>query len=114
MAGFLKLADVVVSPRLPIGNLPLKIYDYMASGRPIVATDSRAHKSVLHDGSAILVEHMPAAFAAAIVKLHKNPELAEQLAGTAQQYAREELNWDAFIGQVAKLYTDVRNIDCPA
>jgi glycosyltransferase involved in cell wall biosynthesis len=114
MAGFLSLANVVVSPRLPIGNLPLKVFDYMASGKPIVATDSKAHRTVLHDDSAVLVEHKPEAFAAAIVKLYKNPALAERLARTAHQFALEDLGWDTFIGQVRKLYTEVRNAARPA
>jgi glycosyltransferase involved in cell wall biosynthesis len=56
-----------------------------------------------------LVAHEPEAFAAAIVKLYKNPALAERLATTAHLFALEELGWDAFIGQIEKLYTDVRN-----
>lgn len=109
MAGFLALANVVVSPRLPIGNLPLKVFNYMASGKPIIATDSKAHRSVLHDDSAVLVEHEPEAFAAAVVKLYRNPALADRLAKKARRFALEELGWDAFIAQIEKLYTDIQN-----
>lgn len=110
MARFLRIANVVVSPRLPIGNLPLKVIDYMASGKPIVATDSKSHRSVLRDDSALLVDHKPAAFAAAIVRLYQDPALAERLAVNAHQFALKELGWDVFVEEIEKLYTDIRNM----
>ncbi len=114
MASFLSMASVVVSPRLPIGNLPLKVFDYMASGKPIVATDSKAHRSILNDDSAVLVEHNPAAIAAGIVMLYKNPALAERLAETAHRFALKNLGWDAFISEIDKIYTELRQTASPA
>jgi glycosyltransferase involved in cell wall biosynthesis len=108
MASYLSIANVVVSPRLPIGNLPLKMLEYMASGKPIVATDSTAHRSVLHDGSAVLVEHSPEAIAAAILKLYENPALAQRLADTAYQFALEKLGWDVFIRETEQIYQELR------
>jgi len=114
MKEFLSMADVVISPRLPIGNLPLKVFEYMAAGKPIIATDSRAHRSVLHEDSAVFVEHDPAAIAEAIVLLYRNPALAERLADTARRFALENLGWDVFVEQIEKLYTEIRRIDRPA
>jgi len=107
---FLRLANVVISPRVPIANLPLKVLDYMASGKPIVATDSKSHRKVLHDDSALLVDHNSAAFASAIVRLYKHPALAERLAGNARQYALKELEWDVFVEEIEKIYAAVRNM----
>jgi glycosyltransferase involved in cell wall biosynthesis len=114
MATFFRAAHVVVSPRLAIGNLPLKVFDYMASGKPIVATDSPAHREVLDETSAVLVEHSPAAIAAGIVLLYKNPGLAERLADTAYRRALKERGWPVFVGDIAGLYSAMRNTTGPA
>ena len=53
---FLDAADVLVSPRSLGTNTPLKIYQYLRSGRPIVATRLLTHTQVLDDEVAILTE----------------------------------------------------------
>jgi glycosyltransferase involved in cell wall biosynthesis len=50
-----RLADVLVTTRSRGTNTPLKIYQYLRAGRPIVATDIRSHTQVLDDASAELV-----------------------------------------------------------
>jgi glycosyltransferase involved in cell wall biosynthesis len=51
---FLAMATVAVSPRAYGDNLPLKIFDYLAAGKAIVATDIPAHRSVLDESCALL------------------------------------------------------------
>ena len=63
---WMALADVLVSPRTLGGNTPFKIYTYLASGRPIVATRLDTHTQVLSDETAFLVEPTAAALAAGI------------------------------------------------
>ena len=46
---FLLAADVLVSPRSRGTNTPLKIYQYLRSGKPIVATRLLTHTQVLSD-----------------------------------------------------------------
>ncbi len=47
VAQYLALADVAVSPRSSGRNLPLKVIDYMAGGKAIVATDHPKIKAVV-------------------------------------------------------------------
>ena len=51
----LMAADVLVSPRERGSNTPLKIFSYLRSGRPIVATDILSHTQVLDPASCVLV-----------------------------------------------------------
>ena len=51
---FLDAADALVSPRSTGTNTPLKIYQYLRSGRVIVATRLLTHTQVLSDEVAIL------------------------------------------------------------
>lgn len=45
--GFMQLSDILISPRIGGTNTPMKIYTYMASGKPIVATDIPAHEVIM-------------------------------------------------------------------
>ena len=56
---YLLAADVLVSPRSRGTNTPLKIYQYLRSGKPIVATRLLTHTQVLSDDTAILTEASP-------------------------------------------------------
>ena len=64
---------------------PLKLFEYMAAGRPIIASDLPAIREVLRDGeNALLVEPGIAdAIARAIRRLADDPQLAGRLARSA-------------------------------
>ena len=53
---YLKQADILLSPRTKGGNTPMKLYSYLASGAPIVATKIRSHTQAVDDHTAVLVE----------------------------------------------------------
>ena len=102
---FLAMADVVVSPRVGSGNLPLKIFDYMAAGRPIVAMDSPAHRTVLDDKRAVLVGESVGELGEAIAGLLHDRERAQGLGAAAQAYAEKNLGWRAFVELVSHVHT---------
>jgi len=52
-------ADVLTSPRLEGTNTPLKVYEQLASGKPIVATRILSHTQVLDDEVCFLAEPQP-------------------------------------------------------
>ena len=75
---------------------PLKLFEYLTMGRPIVASNLAAIREVLtHRDTALLVppgdEH---ALASALVELHANPATAASLAGKASALA-SRYSWDA-------------------
>ena len=47
MPAFVAASDILASPRIAGTNTPLKIYSYLRSGKPIVATDLLTHTQVL-------------------------------------------------------------------
>jgi len=65
---FIQLADVLVSPRTAGTNTPLKIYSFLKSGIPLVATRLWTHTQVLDDKIALLVEPEPESMAQGIRK----------------------------------------------
>lgn len=80
---FIGEADILVSPRLKGTNTPLKIYEYMASGVPIVATNLRTHTQELDDNCAFLQKPDPEDFAKGILKCLKYREEAKNRAKNA-------------------------------
>jgi len=50
----LPVADALVSPRTQGINPPGKLLSYLASGKPVVATDTLVHNQLLNDNCAIL------------------------------------------------------------
>ncbi|HEY9419790.1 MAG TPA: glycosyltransferase, partial [Thermoanaerobaculia bacterium] len=104
---FLALADVVVSPRAFGDNLPLKIFDYLSAGKPIVATDIPAHRVVLDESRALFTRPWSPEIASAIVRLLRDRELAGSLANAGRAYAESRFGWFEFVRSVEDLYREV-------
>lgn len=108
MPHFLAMADILVSPRSAQGgNLPLKIFDYLAAGRPILATDVPAHRTVLDESRACLAEPTAAGLGAAAVQLLKDAELRRRLREGAARYAEANLSWLGFVQSVGAIYSEI-------
>jgi glycosyltransferase involved in cell wall biosynthesis len=108
---FLDAADVLVSPRSLGTNTPLKIYQYLRSGRPIVATRLLTHTQVLNDDVAILTEASADRFARGIVTALDDPERARAIGARARQLADTKYSYDAYLSRTrqacAHLFGDV-------
>jgi glycosyltransferase involved in cell wall biosynthesis len=81
---------------------PMKMFEYMATGRAIVGTKLPAVAEVLRDGeTALLVEPDSAeALRAGIARLVADRSLAERLGKAAQTEARERHSWTAHVHQI--------------
>jgi glycosyltransferase involved in cell wall biosynthesis len=104
---YLAMAEVLVSPRAYGDNVPLKIFDYMVSGKPIVATDLKAHRGILNEHTALLVEIRAEAIAAAIVRVMEDRKLADELSRAALQEAARYPGTESFMDLVNTLYDGV-------
>ena len=82
---YLSAADVLVSPRLQGTATPLKIYSYLRSGKPVVATDLPAHTQILDEKISILVPLDPRNMARGLTFALHHPE-AKQRAQAAKQW----------------------------
>jgi glycosyltransferase involved in cell wall biosynthesis len=95
----LDAADVLVSPRSRGTNTPLKIYQYLRSGRPIVATRLLTHTQVLSDDIAILTGATAADFAAGILQAIADPEGAGQIGARAAELAATKYSYAAYLAR---------------
>jgi glycosyltransferase involved in cell wall biosynthesis len=104
---YLELAEILVSPRTNNTSVPLKIYSYLQSGKPIVATDLATHTQVLNDEIALLVAPTQEAMANGILKLVRAPDLRQRIGQRAQVYAREEFNPQNYIAKVGHIFQEL-------
>jgi glycosyltransferase involved in cell wall biosynthesis len=96
---YLDAADVLVSPRSTGTNTPLKIYQYLRSGKPIVATRLRTHTQVLDDATAFLAEPTPDAFATAVLAALDQRDRAQVVASRARALADTKYSEEAFLAK---------------
>src|SRR5690606_36546901 len=99
---YLDAATVLVPPRSTGTNTPLKIYQYLRSGRPIVATNLRTHTQVLSDDTAVLADPTPRAMARAILSVMADPELARRVGERAAQMAATEYSEEAYMAKTRR------------
>jgi glycosyltransferase involved in cell wall biosynthesis len=101
---YLELASVLVSPRLEGTSIPLKMYTYLLSGTPVVATDIEAHRLALDENLAVLTNPNAADFARGILKLLNDPELGMRLASNAQELMWSKYGFDSYVNKVSSIY----------
>jgi glycosyltransferase involved in cell wall biosynthesis len=103
-----RAARVLVSPRVRGSNTPLKIYEQLASGVPLVATRIGSHTQVLDDSVCFLVEPSAEGLAAGIARaLHEPEEAARRSLAARERYAKH-YSRPVYEGKLARVLELVR------
>ena len=100
---YLDAATVLVSPRSSGTNTPLKIYQYLRSGRPIVATRLRTHTQVLSDDVAILTPATPEGLAEGLLR-GLGDAGAAGIGARARVLAETKYSDEAFVEKTRRAY----------
>ena len=98
------LSTIIVSPRSRGTNTPLKIYNYLRTSKPLLATDRLTHTQILNSDIAHLVQADSKNFADGIVKLLEDREYAAQVAERARIFAQEHFSDDSYLEMVNDIY----------
>jgi len=101
---YLEQADVLFSPRILGSNTPMKIYSYMQSGRPILATRIRSHTQVLDDACSMLCDPAPEAQAKGLLELVRDAPLRERLGRAAARRVESEFSLPIFRRRLLEAY----------
>jgi glycosyltransferase involved in cell wall biosynthesis len=101
---YMALADILLSTRNKGTNTPLKLYTYLRSGKPILATQIYSHTQILNKDMAMLVPPTAEDLAQGALELLQKPELARQLAANGKKVADEYYSWEVFLEKNRRAY----------
>ncbi len=110
---FLDASDVLVSPRSTGTNTPLKIYQYLRSGRAIVATRLVTHTQVLNDEVAILTRPTAEDFGGGVLDALAEPERARAIGARARQLAETKYSYEAYLARTQQACAHLAGRDAP-
>ena len=96
LQSFLSEADILVSARTKGNNTPMKIYPYLESGKPVLATNLPTHTQVLDSKVAMLAEPSPSPFSEAMLRLIADKDVRTSLGIAGKRLAEEQFSYTAF------------------
>lgn len=106
---YINASDVCVVPLRSergerIGSSPLKIHEYMACGKPVVASRISGLEMLEDNDTGILVEpESPSELAQAILRLLQSKELREHMGKSGRKYVVENQSWESVARKVAEV-----------
>lgn len=78
---------------------PVKLFEYMAMGKPVIASGLPGVREVVTDGEAIIVDDLrPAPIADHVLRLMGSPEERERIGHAAQRLVNERFGWRHLAG----------------
>jgi len=104
---WLEQADVLLSPRIKGVNTPMKIYSYLDSGKPVLATRLPTHTQVLTDEFACLADPDSGSWADAMIMLAQNKSERDRLGAAGKAYAQKHHSFEAFRTTLSTLYREL-------
>jgi glycosyltransferase involved in cell wall biosynthesis len=107
---YINAADVCVVTKKPIksGYSPIKLYEYMACGKPIIATKTYGFEILEQTNSGILINpENSAEFANSVLMLLNNPELLNNIDNKGCEYANVNHSWDSVARKVLDVCNDI-------
>ncbi|GCF07393.1 glycoside hydrolase [Dictyobacter arantiisoli] len=97
MPKYMALADILLSPRSKGTNTPLKLYTYLHSGKPILATEIYSQTQVLSPDIALLVPPTAEGLSQGAIELLSDPQQAKVLGEKGRLFAEEHYSWRVFL-----------------
>jgi glycosyltransferase involved in cell wall biosynthesis len=113
VAALLAAVKVGVIPLRPIANYvdayPVKLFEYLAAGLPVVATDVPRWRALLEaHGCGVCVPYgSPALLGAAIARLLDDEEAARAMGERARRAAEEHYSWETQAAALVALYDEL-------
>jgi len=90
-----------------LDSLPIKLFEYMAAGLPVVASDFPAWREIVGEGAMYVDPMDPDAIARAVQWLLTHPSEAAAMGAAGRAAVRETLHWDREAATLKQLYARV-------
>ncbi len=104
---WLTRADVLVSPRSSWSGFPIKLLNYMAAGRAVVAAAGSAKGIVDGETGLVFPNGDAEALAQALRRLFTDPLLRQRLGGRVRTAAHEWWTWGGVASHLERIYAQV-------
>ena len=101
---YLAEADIIVCPRIKGVNTPMKIFPYLHSGKPVIATDLYTHNQILSEKEAYLTPPDPKSFAKAIIHLTINVDLRKKYGENGRKFIEKNHTYRAHSERLNSAY----------
>jgi glycosyltransferase involved in cell wall biosynthesis len=103
----LETADVAVCPRAERSGFPMKLLNYMAAGKAIVASAGSAKGLIDGVTASVVPDGDEAAFAAAVVALLGDARQRERLGAAARRTVDDPAAWERVLERIEDIYGNV-------
>jgi glycosyltransferase involved in cell wall biosynthesis len=104
LSEFLSKADILVCPRTKGINTPMKLYSYLHSGKPVLATNLPTHTQVLNNDIALLADPYPEPFAKALTLLISDEKRRFALGRAARAFIEARHTYRVFRQELNRLF----------
>ena len=106
---YMSQADALVSPRTTGHNTPMKIYSFLHSGIPVLATNLYTHTQVVSPEVAVLAEPDNESFAEGIIDVLTNEPLRKKISAEAVNFIEDEHTYANLKNSVDQLYNSIQS-----
>ncbi len=104
---YYRIADALISTRIKGTNTPLKIYKYLMSGKPVIATRIWSHTQVLNEDIAILVDIDEKDVSEKLRSIVTDRDLLKMVEKNARAYVKEHFSYDEYLRLTNSIYESV-------
>jgi glycosyltransferase involved in cell wall biosynthesis len=101
---YLAGTDVLVSPRVEGINTPMKIFPYLHSGKPVLATDLTTHNQLLTEDEAVLAPANAEGYGKGMLTLARNPSLRHRLGQNGHALVERNHTFEAHRDRLNEAY----------
>jgi len=105
----LEQADMLFSPRTKGKNTPMKVYSYLASGIPVMATNIGSHTQAMSSKEVKLFDANPDSFAKAFTELLENEDERKKLGLAGKKLAEENYSLSSYQTKLSNIYKWIEN-----
>ena len=100
-------ADILLSPRTKGENTPMKIYSYLDSGKPVLATRIKSHTQVMNASCSMLVNPIPDSMAIGFTELIRDPNLRHRLGKAGKALVQKKYSRNVYRKKLLDFYDTV-------